>query len=100
MKLPGQAVFTSQPPETYKSQHMFVGATLCINNFYFVLINADEYALRFMELHAHEVSIISSSLTSLYLYKNNGLVVSQIGHQADHGQSSNRVEADIQRFRR
>lgn len=52
--MPGQKMFTSKKPETYKPQHMFVGASIIINSFHFVLINADEYALRYMELHSEE----------------------------------------------
>ncbi|XP_019871659.1 EF-hand domain-containing family member C2-like [Aethina tumida] len=51
VKLPGQRVYTSEPPLKYTPQHMFVGATLIINGFQFVLINADEYSFRFMELN-------------------------------------------------
>lgn len=54
VKLPGQAYFTSKPPKCYKPQHMYVGAQLIINSYFFVLINADEYALRFMEINCHE----------------------------------------------
>lgn len=56
IQLPGQPTFTNKPPLCYTPQHMFVGATLIINSFHFVLINADEYALRYMELHSNEVS--------------------------------------------
>lgn len=49
--LPGQKRFTSTPPLKYTSQQMFVGATLIIFNWEFVLIDADEYALRYMEIH-------------------------------------------------
>ncbi|XP_974278.2 EF-hand domain-containing family member C2 [Tribolium castaneum] len=52
--LPNQGVYTSKPPITYKSQDMYVGATLIINSFKFVLIDADEYALRYMEIHDHQ----------------------------------------------
>nr|CAI5848578.1 unnamed protein product [Callosobruchus analis] len=51
VKLPGQKVFTSTPPKCYTAQHMFIGATLIINGFEFILTDADEYALRFMELN-------------------------------------------------
>ncbi|KAF5307729.1 hypothetical protein FQR65_LT06600 [Abscondita terminalis] len=54
VQLPGQAVFTSKPPECYGIQHMYVGATLVINSFEFVLIDADDYALRYMELNSHD----------------------------------------------
>ncbi|KAG5872507.1 hypothetical protein JTB14_027095 [Gonioctena quinquepunctata] len=52
IKLPAQKVYTSKPPLCYTPQHMFIGATLIINGFEFVLVDADEYALRYMELNA------------------------------------------------
>ncbi|GJQ82716.1 hypothetical protein Trydic_g19726 [Trypoxylus dichotomus] len=54
VKLPGQPVYSSKPPKCYTPQHMFVGAQLIINSFHFILIDADEYALRYMEINAHE----------------------------------------------
>lgn len=53
--MPGQATYTSKPPLYYNAQHMYVGATLIINEFHFVLIESDDYALRYMELHANQV---------------------------------------------
>lgn len=55
--MPNQKVYTSEPPPCYTAQHMFIGATLVINDFLFILIDADEYALRFMELNAGQVNI-------------------------------------------
>lgn len=55
VQMPGQGTFTSKPPLCYTPQHMFVGATLIINGFHFILINADEYCLRYMELNYPEV---------------------------------------------
>ncbi|KAJ8965173.1 hypothetical protein NQ314_004316 [Rhamnusium bicolor] len=51
VKLPGQKVYTNKPPQYYTPQHMYTGATLIINGFEFILVKADEYALRFMELN-------------------------------------------------
>lgn len=61
LKLPGQEVYTSEPPDYYEPHHMFIGASVNFNGFHFVLTDADEYALRYMELHANEV---------LFIYKN------------------------------
>lgn len=52
--LPGQPVYSSKPPKCYTAQHMFVGAQLIINSFHFILIDSDEYALRYMEINAHD----------------------------------------------
>ncbi|KAI4467069.1 ef-hand domain c-terminal containing protein [Holotrichia oblita] len=54
VKLPGQPVYSSKPPKCYTAQHMFVGAQLIINSFHFIMIDADEYALRYKEINAHE----------------------------------------------
>lgn len=53
--LPNQETFTPKPPITYLSQDMYVGATLIINSFIFQLIDADEYALRYMEINEFQV---------------------------------------------
>ncbi|XP_065162838.1 EF-hand domain-containing family member C2-like isoform X2 [Atheta coriaria] len=49
--LPGQDPYTSEKPLVYTPQHLFIGAQVVINSFYFVLIAADEYALRYMEIN-------------------------------------------------
>ncbi|XP_056636850.1 EF-hand domain-containing family member C2-like [Diorhabda sublineata] len=54
VKLPGQKVFDIKPPLCYTPQHMFIGATLIVNNFEFILVDADEYCLRYMELNANQ----------------------------------------------
>lgn len=56
VQLPGQKIYTSKPPVCYTPQHMFIGATLFINGFKFVLTDADEYALRYMEVNCGLVS--------------------------------------------
>lgn len=58
VQLPGQKIFTSKPPLCYTPQHMFIGATLIINGFKFVLVEADEYALRYMEINCGQVRLI------------------------------------------
>lgn len=57
IKLPGQDVFVSEEYDYYEAQHLYVGATLDINGFIFILIDADEYALRYMEIHCEKVKI-------------------------------------------
>lgn len=66
VNLPNQATYTSKAPETYQPQHMFVGASIIINSFKFVLIDADEYALRYMERHSNEVP--ESQFPKAWLY--------------------------------
>ncbi|KAG7241352.1 hypothetical protein INR49_025718 [Caranx melampygus] len=54
VKKPGQELFKSELSEYFKAQDLFVGATLCLNNSSFRLVDADEYTLNYMEKHAEE----------------------------------------------
>jgi hypothetical protein len=53
---PGQEVYTSEPPEYFGPQDFFVGNVLTLCGFQFVLVDADAYALRYMEVNSQEVS--------------------------------------------
>lgn len=55
VKKPGQEVFKSEPSEYFKAQDLYVGASLCLNRHHFLLLDADEYTLSYMERHAEEV---------------------------------------------
>lgn len=55
MKKPGQELFKSELPEYLTAQDLYVGATLCLNQKDFQLLDADEYTLKYMEQHAEEV---------------------------------------------
>ncbi|GLD56572.1 EF-hand domain-containing family member C2 isoform X1 [Lates japonicus] len=54
VKKPGQELFKSKLSEYFKAQDLYVGATLCINNKHFQLLDADEYTFSYMERHAEE----------------------------------------------
>ncbi|XP_034550046.1 EF-hand domain-containing family member C2 [Notolabrus celidotus] len=54
VKKPGQELFKSEISEYFTAQDLYVGATLCINNRNFLLLEADEYTLKYMEKHAEE----------------------------------------------
>ncbi|XP_031156685.1 EF-hand domain-containing family member C2 [Sander lucioperca] len=54
IKKPGQQLFKSELSEYFTAQDMYVGATICINNWNFQLLDADEYTLNYMEQHAEE----------------------------------------------
>lgn len=56
--LPGQEIFSSEPPKYYKPNDFFIGACLNLNGFYFQLTSADSYTLQFMEQHPDEVQTI------------------------------------------
>ncbi|XP_040913344.1 EF-hand domain-containing family member C2 [Toxotes jaculatrix] len=54
VKKPGQELFKSEPSEYFKAQDLYVGATLCLHNKNFQLLDADDYTLNYMEKHAEE----------------------------------------------
>lgn len=54
--LPGQEKFTSEPPIAYKSQDLYLGATVYLRTFCFKIVSADLFALKFMEDHKELVS--------------------------------------------
>lgn len=56
MYLPDQDFLVPKEPPAYTDKDMWIGNELVINNHYFRLVGADEYALRYLELHADEVS--------------------------------------------
>lgn len=49
VKVPGQPPYSTKLPEYYNYKDMFVGNVLQLNNFHFVLYDADEYCYKFME---------------------------------------------------
>lgn len=55
IKKPGQEIFKSEPSEYFKAQDLFVGARVCFHGHNFLLVDADEYTLNYMEKHANEV---------------------------------------------
>jgi EF-hand domain-containing protein 1 len=58
--LPGQDKYTSERPDTYKSQHFYLGATVILRDFCFKIISADLFALKFMEDHKELVSLTNA----------------------------------------
>ncbi|CAG9863142.1 unnamed protein product [Phyllotreta striolata] len=52
--LPNQKYFSSEPPLKLTSERMFVGATVLIFTWEFILIDADEYCLRYMERYSNK----------------------------------------------
>ncbi|XP_028731729.1 EF-hand domain-containing family member C2 [Peromyscus leucopus] len=49
VKKPGQEVFKSEFSEYIKAEELYIGTTVNINGYLFILLNADEYTLRYME---------------------------------------------------
>lgn len=56
MYLPDQEFYVPKEPPAYTDKDMWIGNELVINMHCFRLVGADEYALRYLELHADEVS--------------------------------------------
>ncbi|KAF6040012.1 EFHC2 [Bugula neritina] len=54
VKKPNQPRYGTELSEYYKASDMFVGNVVELNKFRFVLIDADEYAFRYMEAHGDE----------------------------------------------
>lgn len=59
MYLPDVDFFVPKEPPAYTDKDMWIGNELVINKHRFRLIGADEYALRYMELNAEQVSLNS-----------------------------------------
>jgi hypothetical protein len=68
---PGQEIYTSEPPEYFGPQDFYVGNILVLYGFEFLLVDADEYTLRYMEVNCQEVSLfgVSIILTGLFSLK-------------------------------
>lgn len=61
MYLPNVDFFVPKEPPSYTDKDMWVGNELVINKHCFRLIAADEYALRYMELHSNEVGDVDTN---------------------------------------
>ena len=56
VKKPDQMPYSTQLSEYYLASDLYVGALVDFNKHKFVLLDADEYAFRYMEEHPMEVS--------------------------------------------
>ncbi|NXP71451.1 EFHC2 protein, partial [Ramphastos sulfuratus] len=57
IKKPGQELFKSEPSEYFKAENLFIGAKVCFHGHNFLLLDADEYTINYMEKHANEFSV-------------------------------------------
>lgn len=55
MKKPEQPLYSTQMSEYYLSSDLYVGSRVIFNSHVFLLIDADEYAFRYMEECPQEV---------------------------------------------
>uniref|UniRef100_A0A2C9JF73 EF-hand domain-containing family member C2 n=1 Tax=Biomphalaria glabrata TaxID=6526 RepID=A0A2C9JF73_BIOGL len=53
IKKPNQMRYSTEPSQYYAATDLYVGAHVDFNSFKFVLIDADEYAFKFMEDNSH-----------------------------------------------
>ncbi|XP_046528608.1 EF-hand domain-containing family member C2 isoform X3 [Equus quagga] len=59
VKRPGQEVFKSELSEYIKAEELYVGARVNVNGYLFLLLNADEYTLNYMEKHSDKFPMSS-----------------------------------------
>ena len=55
IKKPNQPLYSTEMSQYYLGQDLYVGATVTFNSHKFVLIDADEYAFRYMEEHTEVI---------------------------------------------
>lgn len=56
---PGQALFKSEMSEYYKANDLYVGAEVIFHDHTFIISDADEYAMAYMESHSEEFPVAS-----------------------------------------
>lgn len=69
VKKPNQQRYGTEMSTYYQASDMFVGNTVELNSFEFMIIDADEYAFRYMEEHASEVRFVSAATASFLEFK-------------------------------
>ncbi|XP_065771773.1 EF-hand domain-containing family member C2 isoform X4 [Muntiacus reevesi] len=62
VKKPGQEVFKSEFSEYIKAEELYVGAKVNVNGYLFLLVNADEYTLNYMERNSDKFPLSSIEL--------------------------------------
>jgi hypothetical protein len=61
IKKPNQELFKSAMSEYYKAQDLYVGAEVIFHDHIFVIVDADEYALGYMEKHSREFQVANKN---------------------------------------
>jgi len=62
VKKPGQEVFKSELSEYVKAEELYIGAKVNVNGYLFLLLNADEYTLNYMEMNSDKFPMSSIEL--------------------------------------
>ncbi|XP_033122586.1 EF-hand domain-containing family member C2-like [Anneissia japonica] len=57
IKKPGQPLFGTQLSEYYTAADLYVGSRVNFHNHFFIMIEADEYAFRYMEKHNEQFAV-------------------------------------------
>ncbi|XP_073918828.1 EF-hand domain-containing family member C2 [Castor canadensis] len=85
VKKPGQEIFKSELSEYIKAEELYVGATVNVNGYLFLLLNADEYTLNYMEKNTDRFpfSNINLALQKLKETESKSREIKQIFSAAD-----------------
>ncbi|XP_011378328.2 EF-hand domain-containing family member C2 [Pteropus vampyrus] len=85
VKKPGQEVFKSELSEYMKVEELYIGATVNVNGYLFLLLNADEYTLKFMEKNSEKFpfSNLELALQKLKDEKSKSREIKQVFRDAD-----------------
>jgi len=62
IKKPGQELFKSDMSEYYRAQDIYVGAEVIFHDHTFIIVDADEYAMAYMEHHDQEFAVANQDL--------------------------------------
>lgn len=58
IKRPRQEVIKSKLSEYIQPEELYIGAKVNLNGYIFILLNADEYTLKFMEENSDRVNLL------------------------------------------
>ena len=64
----GYVRFNTEPSTYYQATDFFIGARVKINKHDFVVVDADEYAYNYMELHRNEVFYYLLNIFYIFLF--------------------------------
>ncbi|XP_058391669.1 EF-hand domain-containing family member C2 isoform X1 [Diceros bicornis minor] len=89
VKKPGQEVFKSELSEYIKVEELYIGAKVNVNGYLFLLLNADEYTLNYMEQNSDKFpwSNIELVLQKLKEEKSKSREIKQVFTAADCDQT-------------
>ncbi|XP_049622856.1 EF-hand domain-containing family member C2 [Suncus etruscus] len=98
VKRPGQEIFKSELSEYIQPEELYVGAKVNVNGYIFLLLNADEYTLSYMEKHSEKfpLSNIELALEKLKAEKSKSTVIKQVFTAID---TFNTAQVDFNTFR-